>query len=242
MQINVTEQSSYDFIFVQPRLNSNVVLTNMNVNKFATLFDGFNQIYSSTAGATCQFRFRGRRVGILLTKNSTYGVLAFDVDGTDYGTYDCSQIASGQTIDNLPYIIATDLPDGEHVLTVTKLDTNSISIQGFMVENSGNVQTFMRTGYNYHDMLDGNLSSPKAIGTTDTTVDSIDIWVHNFTFTNTTASPINITLKSITNGVVVGPFPIPANDVRQLSGPMFFSGGLKVVGSATGVTMTIGGQ
>jgi hypothetical protein len=244
-QLSVQEQTSRNFVFVPPRVGSNLVLNNMSVGKSATLFDGFNQIYDTSATySSGQFHFRGRRIGILLSLYSTYGILGFDIDGVDYGTYDCSKnVPTGTVLSNVPYIIATDLPDGEHILTFTKLSggTSTISIQGFMVEDSGNVQTFMRTGYNFHDMLDGNLANVKAIGTSDTTINSVDTWVHNLTLTNTTASPINITLKNNT-GILIGPFPVSANDVRQLSGPLFFKGSFKAVATATGINLTMGGQ
>jgi hypothetical protein len=241
-QVPVQEQSARDFIFVQPRLGSNLVLTGMSVGKGAALFDGFNQIYdTSSTYSYGSFRFRGRSIGILLGLYPSYGILGFDIDGVDYGTYDCAKNSPTVALNNVPYIIANDLPDGEHILTFTKLTSNAISIHGFMVENSGNVQTFMRTGYNYHDMLDGGLSTSRSIGTTDTTIITLDTWVHSMTFTNTTATPINVTLKNNT-GVVMGPFPIPANDIRQLSGPIYFKAALKIIASAVGVNVSIGGQ
>jgi hypothetical protein len=244
--LNTQEQNSREFVFVQPRLNSNLVLSNMTVGKSASLLDGFNQIYDTSAAYSYgSFRFRGKRIGILLGYYPTFGILGFDIDGVDYGTVDCSKNAPANGVYNVPYIIATDLPDGDHILTFTKLTngaSNTISIEGFMVENSGNVQTFMRIGYNFHDMLDGNLATTaKSIGTTDTTITPVDVWVHNLTFTNTTASPINVTLKNNT-GVIIGPFPVPANDIRQLSGPIFFKAALKAIASATGVNVLIGGQ
>lgn len=242
--INTQEQNNVDLVFVQPRLGANVYLTGMNVGKSASLFDGFNQIYDTAATYSYgAFRFRGRRIGILLNLYSTFGILGFDVDGVDYGTYDLSKFAptAPNTQYNVPYMIATDLPDGEHVLTFTKVTSNPISISGFMVENSANVETFKRVGINYHDMLDGNLAGVKAIGTTDTTINSMDTWVSSMTFTNTTASPINVTLKNNTS-TLIGPFPIPANDVRQLQGPIFFKAAFKAIASATGVNLVIGGQ
>lgn len=244
--INTQEQNNVDLVFVQPRLNSNVVLTNMSIGKAANLFDGFNQIYDTAATYSYgKFRFRGRRIGILLNFYSTFGILGFDIDGTDYGTYDLSKFAPAapNTQYNVPYMIATDLPDGDHVLTFTKLNANPISISGFMVENSANVQTFMRTGFNYHDMLDntGVGAAPTAIGTTDTSIRTIDTWAHTIVLTNTTASPINVTLKSNT-ATIIGPFPVPANDIKQISGPIFFKAAVKAIASATGVNIYMGVQ
>jgi hypothetical protein len=241
-EVHVQEQSARDFIFVQPRLGSNLALNSMTVGKSASQFDGFNHIYDTSATyAYGSFRFRGKSIGILLGLHPTFGTLGFDIDGVDYGTYDCSKSSPTNGVYNVPYIIADDLPDGEHILTFTKLTSNAISIQGFLVENSGNVQTFMRTGFNYHDMLDGNLAAPKNIGTTDTTIHPVDTWAHSLTFTNTTASPITITLKNNT-ATIMGPFSVPANDIRQIQGPIFFKAAFKAIASATGVFLTMGGQ
>jgi hypothetical protein len=141
-------------------------------------------------------------------------------------------------------MIATDLPDGEHLLTITKPDNLNTSLQGFLVDDASMAQTFVRANFNYHEMLEtaGTALTPISVGTSDTVVRSTDTWLLNATFTNTTASPINITLKNGNGTVIVGPFPILANDIRQLQGPIFFGGQSKAVASATGVIMTLGGQ
>lgn len=246
-QVGVVEQNGVNFVYVQPRVGSNVVLNNMQIGKAAPFLEGFNQITDTASTYSYgTFRFRGRRVGILVGLYPTFGVVGFDIDGVDYGTIDLSKNAPSGGIYNVPYIIATDLPDGDHILTFTKLSSmtsNGLSIDGFLVENSANVQTFIRTGFDYHDMLDssGVATTPTQISTTSATLRSMDTWVHNFTISNTTANPVTVTLSSFYT-TIIGPFSIPANDVRQLTGPIFFKGGIKAVASASGVFVTVGGQ
>lgn len=244
-QLSVQEQTSYGLVFVPPR-NSNIVLANMGLGHYAQLMDGFKHITSTTQGGYCHFRFRGRRIGILVSKTTGNGMLSFDVDGTWYGQYDTSyndDYNRGAIIYNIPYIIAVDLPDGEHTLTITKPDNLNTSIQGFLVDDAGHAPTFMQANPNYHVMLDSDSISPAPwnLTTSDTIIRSTNTWLLSATFTNTTASPINVTLKNST-GVVVGPFPIPANDIRQLTGPMYFGGSLKASASTTGIIASFGGQ
>lgn len=246
--LGVQEQTSYGLVFVPPRFNVNFVTSGWGVGHYAHLMDGFKHIVSTTQGGYIHFRFRGRRIGILLSKNKNNGKINFDVDGTDYGQYDSSFAdwyqSTTTTLYNIPVLIATDLPDGEHVLTITKADTLNTSIQGFLVDDSGTAPIFLRANFNYHEMLDttGVALTPLSIGTSDTTIKGGDTWLLSATFTNTTASPINVSLKNGNGSVVVGPFPIPANDIRQLQGPIFLGGTSKAIASATGVIMTIGGQ
>jgi hypothetical protein len=138
-------------------------------------------------------------------------------------------------------MIATDLPEGEHVLTITKPDVKTTAIQGFLVDDAGNAPIYQRTAINYHEMLEtGAPSWPTSLSTTLTTIRSIDSVLLNASFTNTTASPITITLSSSSGTMMV--FPVPANDMRQITGPIFFSGSLKAMASATGITMALGVQ
>lgn len=246
--INTNEQSSYDFTLIPPSLKTNMVTNGWGLGHYSQLSATFKNASSTTQGGYIHFRFRGRRIGVLLSKFKNNGILSFDIDGTDYGQYDTSfadWYQSGTTtIYNVPYLIATDLPEGEHVLTITKPDNLNTAIQGFLVDNTGTSPQFIKSNYNYHEMLEtaGIAGTPLAVGTSYTTIRNTDTWLLNATFTNTTATPINITIKNGNGAVVVGPFPIPANDIRQLQGPIFLSGTSQVMASATGVIMTLGGQ
>lgn len=246
--INTSEQNSYGLVFVPPKDKVNVVTSGWGFGHYASLMAGFKHMTSTTQGGYIHFRFTGRRIGILLAKMKGYGKLSFDIDGTDYGQYDTSFADWYQSVTTLlynnPVMIATDLPDGEHVLTITKPDNLNTSIQGFLVDDAGTAPIFMKANFNYHEMLEttGIGLTPISVGTTDTIIRNTDTWLLNATFTNTTASPINITLKNGNGATIVGPFPIPANDIRQINGPLFFGGTSKAIASATGVTMALGGQ
>lgn len=245
MQINTTEQSAYSWTFVVPNLKSNVVTNGWSLAQYANFSKGFKLLSSTTKGQYIHFRFRGRRIGILVAKNSTHGKLEVDVDGTDYGQIDCSFAdwyqSNTTTLYNIPFIVATDLPEGEHVLTITKNDANLTFICGFLVDDSSHAPA--TANFNYHEMLDngGTANAPVTVGTTATTIRNTDTWLLNGTFTNTTASPITITIKN-GNGNTVMVFPVPANDIRQILGPIFLIGTSTATASATGVIMTIGGQ
>jgi hypothetical protein len=245
MQINTTEQSSYNWVFV-PISSSNFITNGWSVSQYAQYSNGFKVIQSTTQGQYVHFRFRGRRIGIVLAKAQTYGKLSFDVDGTWYGQYDESFAdwyqSNTSQLWNIPYVIATDLPEGEHLLTITKPDALQTFICGFMVDDAGHAPTF-GGNFNYHQMLDtSNQMQPKAIATTYTSLRNTSTWIYNLTLTNTTASPINITLKNGDGNVMFGPFPVPANDIRQIQGPIYSNGNLSAIASATGVFAILGGQ
>jgi hypothetical protein len=233
------EQNAYNLLFVPPRPNNHLA-TSHGLNRWGKIMDGFVHLYSTTAGGTVKFRFRGRRVGILAGKNSSHGKLAFDVDGTAYGVLNCADTDGSYY--NIPFIVATDLTDDEHVLTITKIDANTTSVQGFLVDDASGAQTFTKSAPDYHAALDDSNAAPKAVGTSDTSFSAVDTWAHNITVTNTTASPINVTLKNNAGAAVVGPFPVAANDIRQINGPIYFAGGLKASASAVGSILTLGGQ
>lgn len=245
--VGVQEQTSYNLVFVAPNKNTNVVLSSWSVDHYSQFGAGFKNMGSVTQGGWVRFRFWGRHIGVLLAKASSYGILNFYVDGTFYLSYDTSQVGDpsiNPTLYNIPVMIASDLPDGEHVLTIMKQDSLSTSIQGFLVDDAGNADHFITSGINYHKMLEttGAASGPQPIGTSATTVRGTDTVILSATFTNTTASPINVTLTNGSNNVIAGPFPIPANDIRQITGPLYFLGSMKATASATGVNVTIGGQ
>lgn len=243
-QLNVQEQNAYDFAFVPPRNNVNMLLSNFSVGHYANLMDGMKNVTSTTQGGYIHFRFRGRRIGILVSKASANGILNFSVDGQDYGSYDTSYVDDynqSATWYNIPVVIATDLVEGEHVLTITKPDAKTTAIQGFLVDNAGIAQIYQRTAMSYHEMLEtGAPSWPTSLTTTLTNIRSIDSVLLCATFTNTTASVITVTLSSSSGTMMV--FPVQANDMRQITGPIFFSGSLKASASATGVTMVLGVQ
>lgn len=249
MQINTTEQNSYNLVFISPNTNTNTILSNWTISHFSQYGAGFKNIGSVTQGGWIRYRFWGRHVGVLLAKASTYGKLNFYVDGTFYKTYDTSQVGDpslNPTLYNVPVMIANDLPEGEHILTIMKEDSLNTAIQGFLVDDAGNAQHFTSVGINYHKSFeqDGAASGMVAIGTSSTTIRSTDTWLMCATFTNTTNSIINVSLinGASPNNTIAGPFPIPANDIRQITGPMFFLKSMKAQASATGVSVTIGGQ
>lgn len=249
MQINTIEQNAYNLVFVAPNKNTNVVLNGWSVDHYAQYGASFKNMGASTQGAWFRFRFSGRRIGVLVNKTAANGILNFYVDGTFCLKYDTSYVGDPTAspvpnLYNIPIMVATDLPDGEHVLTVMKEDAKPCALQGFLVDDAGNADHFMPVGINYHKMIDltGASITPVAIGTSATTIRNTDTFVLSATFTNTTASPINITLLNGSGNTVAGPFPIPANDIRQLTGPMYFIGNMRATASATGVNCTIGGQ
>lgn len=245
MQINTTEQNAYDWSFVIPNLKSNVVTNGWSLSQYANLSKGFKLLQSSTQGQYVHFRFRGRRVGILVGKNVNHGKLSVDVDGTDYGQIDCSfadWYQSNTTIlYNVPFVIATDLPEGEHLLTITKPDAKQTFICGFLVDDAGHAPH--TANFNLHEMLDntGTANQPATVSTTGTIIRTTDTWLLGASFSNTTASPITITITN-GNGNTVMVFPVPANDMRLINAPIFLQGTSKATASATGVIMTVGGQ
>jgi hypothetical protein len=245
-QLGVQEQSAYNLKFIPPNKNS-LIVSGWSVDHFSQLGAGFKNIGSVTQGGFIRFRFYGRHIGVLLVKASANGILNFYVDGTFYKNYDCSQVGDpslNPSVYNVPVMIASDLSDGEHILTIMKEDAKNTGIQGFLIDDAGNGQYFVTTGVNYHQSLEvgGAASGMVQVGTTSTTIRGTDTWILCATLTNTTASPINVTLINGVGNSIAGPFPVPSNDIRQIQGPMYFQGSMKASASATGVSITIGGQ
>lgn len=239
-QFNTQEQNAYTFVKVPIRQGS-VQYSNFAFSKWAKNIDG-PYLASGTLGGYIKFKFRGRRIGIEFTRQIGYGVLGFEIDGIVYDSLDTS---STDTLTyNVKYIIATDLFDEEHILTITKMDANSTTVSAFLQDDAAAAPTFVQAMTNYHVDLDEARAVPTTIGITDTAlpVSGFDLWAYSFMFTNTTAAVINVTLKNNAGTVIAGPFPIPANDVRPIPGPLYFAGGAKVIASATGCFVTMGGQ
>jgi hypothetical protein len=66
-QISVQEQSSYNFCFVPIRTSEVVFSSGLGVGKqMSNAPSGYS--YSTTKGATVQYQFRGRRIGVILNK------------------------------------------------------------------------------------------------------------------------------------------------------------------------------
>ncbi|MCA4155874.1 hypothetical protein ACFW0L_16525 [Priestia megaterium] len=53
---------------------------------------------------------------------------------------------------------------------------------------------------------------------------------------------VNVTIKDGNSRAVVSPFPLPANDVRSIQGPVMFYDGIKVSASVTECYIVVGGQ
>jgi hypothetical protein len=134
------------------------------------------------------------------------------------------------------------LDDTNHNLTITKLDTNGTSIAGFLVDDASTATRHIATIVDYHMSLNQSFGNPININASNTIIVGFDFWILNAVVTNTTSSPINVTLKNWVNAVILGPFPVPANDFRAIPCPLFFGGGMQALASATGCFITIGGQ
>jgi hypothetical protein len=81
MQINTTEQNAYGLIFVPVRDKVNAVTSGWGYGHYAQLMAGFKHYTSTTQGGYIHFRFRGRRIGVLLAKMKGYGKLSFILMG-----------------------------------------------------------------------------------------------------------------------------------------------------------------
>jgi len=238
-EFNAQEQKAYNLVLIPPK-PGRYSATNFAFNRLPKQLDGLTHLYGNTAGAQIKFPFTGTRVGILIQRAVANGKLSIDIDGVAYDTLNTGDAEVDAY--NIPYMIATDLPPGEHVLTLTKVDSNVVSIQGFLVDDANGAQVFARSAIDYHHMFDDSRGQPVNIDTGEKTIFNVDVWMINATVTNTTSSPINVTIKDGNSRAVVGPFPVPANDIRSIQGPVMFYGGIKVSASATGCYIVVGGQ
>lgn len=236
---DISEQNSYNLVYV-PVKPGRYTAVNFVMNRLPKQSEGLTHLYANTAGARIKFPFIGTRIGLFIQKAVGNGKLSIDIDGVAYDTLD-----TGDTevdIYNLPYMIATDLTPGEHVLTLTKIDSNVVSIQGFLVDDANGAQSFSRSVIDLHQSLDDSRGQPVNIPTTDVVIFNVDTWMTSAVITNTTASPINVTLKDGNGRNVIGAFPVPANDIRVIKANVMFYGGIKAIASATGCYIVIGGQ
>ncbi|PFJ03217.1 hypothetical protein [Priestia megaterium] len=238
-EFNAQEQKSYNLVFIPPK-PGRYSATNFAFNRLPKQIEGLTHLYGNTAGAKIKFSFRGTRIGILIQRAAGNGKLSVDIDGTAYELLNTGD--SEVDAYNIPYMIATDLPPGEHVLTLTKIDSNVVSIQGFLVDDANAAQAFTRAAVDYHQMFDDSRGQPVSIDTGEKTIFNVDVWMRNAVITNTTGSPINVTLKDGNSRSIVGPFPVPANDFRAVPGPVVFYGGIRVSASAAGCYIVVGGQ
>lgn len=231
-QVPTQEQSSRNLVLV-PINAGNVALSNFTIARSSSV-TGFQYASSSYAGGTLTFLFYGSRIGIQTTRGSNFGKLTFMIDGMAFPTLDTSTTLG--SFYNVPSMIATNLSDGPHTLTISKLDGNITAISGFLVDDSATANYYVRAGM---DLWAMNPIDPVAVGLTDTTVASSAIWGY-ITIFNTTASPITVTLKtSFTTFAVLS---VPANGVLAIPNPIYCNGSLKANASATGCNITIGGQ
>lgn len=239
-QVPTQEQTAYGWVFIPPR-PYNPVVVGWSYSSHSKYADGFIHLNSISNGSQIKFYFKGRRIGVLFSRVSGNGKLAFDVDGTYYGTVDTSTPADTVYGGQDSYTVASNLMDGNHVLTVTKVDTNLTAVHGFYVDDASAAQYFTRSAPDYQQALYPLL--PVSIGTTSTAVRaSVDFWMLNAVITNTTASPINVTLQNGAGTAIAGPFPVPANDIKTIPGPLYFGSGMSAIASATGCTIAVGGQ
>jgi hypothetical protein len=234
----VQEQNSYDFVFIPPK-NSSYSTSGFTLIRGAKQMDAMYYLFSATAGNKLIYRFRGRRIGLSLGKATNYGKISFDIDGVAYGVFDASD--TDAIYYNVPYVVATDLTDEEHILTITKLDSNGTAIQGFLVDNTSYGQVYSRAATDFDNTYDYTMGIPKTVGTTDTVINTFDFWTDSVVMYNSTASPITVTLKNGA-GNVFGAFIIPANDSRVINAKMYFAGGIKAIATATGCSIVVGGQ
>lgn len=234
-QVPAQEQSAFGYNLVG--LINNMAQSSFSISTSNLSITNQNA-WSVTNAATMRFKFQGRRVGVILGVGSGYGTLSFNIDGTSYGTYSAD---NSDTLYNIPHTIATDLSGGEHILTITKTDTKTNYIQGFLVDTASSAPILSKNTVDYFNMLRLS-SSTVAIGTTDTSLNPNSTIMLNTVITNTTASPINVTLKANDGTAVIGPFPVPANDFRTIPGPIYFSNGMKAIASATGCIIAMGVQ
>ncbi|WP_225519223.1 hypothetical protein [Priestia megaterium] len=122
-------------------------------NRLTKQLDGLTHLYGNTVGAQIKFPFTGTRVGILIQRAAANGKLSID----DIGGVAHDTLNTGDTeVDayNIPYMIATDLPPQDHVLTLTKVDSSVVSIQGFLVDDANGAQVLARLAIDYHHMFD----------------------------------------------------------------------------------------
>jgi hypothetical protein len=200
--------------------------------------EAFNYLNSATAGHYVKYRFRGRRIGVLVQRAVTGGVLAFDVDGTSYGSFNTG--GADNTYFNVPYTIATDLTDAEHLLTITKSDSTTTSILGWLVDSASAGRTWVRASIDYHQQLDETKGLPISILTTDTSITYLDsVWMINAIITNTTDAAIVVTLKNNAGAAIIGPFSVAANDIKSIQGPIYFAAGLKASAAAEGCRIVV---
>jgi hypothetical protein len=235
-----SEQKSYNLVFVPPKPGRYTSTGGFVLNRWAKQMEGITHLYSDTAGGQIKFAFSGTRIGVLLQRAVGNGKISIDIDGMAYGVVDTGD--TDVSAYNVPHIIATDLPQGSHTLTITKIDSSVVSLQGFLVDDANSAQSFTRSAIDYHQTLDDGKGQPLNISTTGVVVSNIDMWMVNAIITNTTGSTINVTLKDGNDRSIIGAFPVPANDFRAIPGPIMFYGGIKAVASATGCYIVVGGQ
>lgn len=258
-KVPIEEQSGYSLSFIPCRVGFPASATGWSDWWYPSNADSSYAKYSTTINASSLvFGFRGRRVGLVLNRQVSLGALAFDIDGQSYGTFDANtydgtrpnpsggNFTSGQ----LPLMIAIDLDDRDHLLTITKLDSHISFIYGIVVDDASASQYYTRSILDYQNSVAPN--TPVAIGTSLTIIKPISAYATstvillNAIIYNTTASTIYVQLQDGSGNVVVGGgsqgFPVSAGDFRQIPGPLYFTNGIKAIASATGCTISLGGQ
>lgn len=198
---------------------------------------------SGQNGATIRFPFYGRVFGIRHRYDSNFSVA---IDGVSYGevsgkhTYLVNEgmtVTDGESL----IILDEDLPDGVHYAEIMVVaptsGTNTVVLYGFLAEARVGYKERQSTNY---------FVTPAAVPTTSTSVGRNTYpktlrSVRKIIYTNTTASPITITVYS--NTTVMWSKSVPANDTIEMDFGERMSVDItfKHMASATGVNSTVVG-
>ena len=228
--IKVQEQSAFSLIPV-PLTASNAYISNGIITTSDQVsFSGYKWD-NSADGATMTFNFTGRRIGVVVTLANNFGELSFAIDGTAYGTLNTGGFGTHQR-DDYPITIATDLTPGDHTLVVTKMDSKTTYITGFLVDSASGIDFYRKVMIDYKKTY-GTIFNVADCPTAPSAKTGLGGVLLSAVMTNTTGSVITITFYDDSTAICI--IPVPANGNAYLPSPIGFTYNLKISASASGL-------
>lgn len=196
-------------------------------------------------GARIRVPFYGTVFGVRFRHGSTYTPFGVSIDGVAYGSFatqhtyldnEAASLTDGESL----IMVDTDLPDGLHyadiVLTSQASGTSALFLYGLILES--------RAGYE-RKLRNQIINATTALTTTQTAISlgsqasSQVRGVRQVIYTNTTASPITVTIQN--NSAILWQKSIAAGDSAtfDFGAPTAVSSSQTHAASATGINATV---